>query len=117
MPSISSPEEASALLERCFAAFDAAARAQFEKDGSVDCGSCGGAMLSYPASGPFGEALLASGQASGQAKGDTEVFLARALPQDVQTQHAEVEIMGTRAFMAVAEESGVKHARYWTYTD
>lgn len=102
------------VLEACLAAHAAAALAQFEKDGSVDCGSCGGAMLGYRANTRFAKAILAGrhGYVS-----DGKVFLSVKLPEGVATQHAEVPIQAARAFMAVAESHGFTASKFWTYTD
>ena len=103
-----------ALVEACVAAHDAAARAQFIKDGSIDCGSCGGAMLGYRANTRFAKAILAAGK--GYAS-DGKVFVTAHLPEGVASQHAEVPIQGLRAFMATAEAHGFSAAKFWTYTD
>lgn len=104
----------SEILALCLAAHDAAAWEQFRKDGSIDCGSCGGMMLGYRANTRFARAILAAGQGS---KMGGQVYVKGVLPQGIRTQHAEVPIRGLYAFKAMAEANGIQAAKYWTYTD
>jgi hypothetical protein len=95
-------------------AHHAAARAQFEREGSQDFGQCGGAMLAYRGNTRFSRALVAAGL--GQHMGDG-VYLCAKLPADVRTQSRNVTEDAVRAFRDTAEAHGYKAKRFWTYAD
>lgn len=104
----------SALLASCFEAFDAAAREAFARDGSVDCGSCGGTMLGYRGNTRFAKALAASGRSCSI---DGKVYVASKLPEGVNTQGAHVEDAAMRAFRLVASAAGIEPSKVWSYVD
>lgn len=102
------------LVELCVSAHDAAAWKQFRKDGSIDCGSCGGMMLGYRANTRFAKAIVAAGK--GYVSSGT-VYVSARLPEGICTQHAEVQIQGLREFKAMAEAHGIQPSKSWTFTD
>lgn len=102
------------LLDLAEACFDAAARRQFEADGSVDCGSCGGVMLGYRANTRIAKAIEARG--IGHKMGG-RVYLTKGLPEGVRTQHRTVQEKAHTAFAAVIEAAGLKAAEHRSYVD
>lgn len=101
-------------LDLAEASFDLAARRQFEADGSVDCGSCGGVMLGYRGNTRFAKAMIARG--IGRQMGGT-VYLTKRLPDDVRTQHRTVDEKAHDAFAADAAAAGHKATEHRSYAD
>ena len=102
-----------AIIAECFAAHDAAALAQWEKDGKQDCGSCGGYMLGYRANTKFAKALLAMGAGF---KSD-QIYVAKRFPDEIRSQHDAIEIVAKRAFERKAAEYGIVPSKAWHYVD
>jgi hypothetical protein len=101
-------------LDLAEAFFDREARRQFEADGSVDRGTCGGVMLGYRANTRFAKAMVARG--IGRKMGG-RVYLTRRLPDDVRTQHMTVDEKAHDAFAAVAAAAGHAAAEHRSYVD
>jgi hypothetical protein len=102
------------VLKLALAAYDDAARAQYEREGSRDCGACGGAMVGYSGNTRFAKAMQAAGVGF---RTDGKVYLHSRLPEGVSTQSANVFQAGARAFRELAERWGHKPSKYWTYID
>lgn len=102
------------VIDLACSAFDAAARLQFEADGSQDVGSCGGVMLGYRSNTRFAKALVATGQ--GYASGG-KTYIRRGLPEGVRTQHRTVTEKAHAAFAAVAEVAGFLPTVNYSYAD
>jgi hypothetical protein len=101
------------ILAECVAAHDAAALAQWVKDGERDCGSCGGYMLGYRANTKFAKAILAAGL----GYKSEQVFVNPRLPAPIRTQHDMVEESAKRAFKNKALEYGIAPSKAWSYAD
>lgn len=102
-----------AILAECLAAHDAAALAQWEKDGKQDCGSCGGYMLGYRANSKFAKAIMAAGVGFKSE----QVYVAKRFPEGIRSQHDAIEIKAKRAFEAKAREYGIAPSKAWSYVD
>lgn len=100
------------VIAECVQAYKDAALVQFVRDGSQDCGTCGGAMLAYRGNTKFAKALYVAGIGR-KMDGGMYVSMRSGHP----TQHAEVEIQGLRAFRAKAAEHGFESTKFWTYVD
>lgn len=95
---------------------EAAARAQYVRDGSGDMGDCGGAMLGFDSRTGIARAAIEYGFAHRQGN---ETFLNTALPADIRTQHSMVYVAYAAAFRDEIKAQGYGRAikRYWTYRD
>lgn len=103
------------ILATALESHNAAALAQWEKDGRQDCGSCGGIMVGYRGNSRLAKAMVAAGV--GTNMGGT-VFLSAPLPPEIRSQHAEISIAAGRAFRAaVMLAGGPEPSKIWTYTD
>ena len=101
------------VLDAALAAYDAAALAQFERDGRKDCGSCGGYMLGYKGNSKFAKLMVNRGV--GHSLGRGRVYLAHR--HRFPTQHMEVECAGARAFREVTEAAGIIPSEARSYVD
>lgn len=106
-------EQVDAIIDGAVAAGNAAASAQFEKDGSQDCGSCGGAMLRLKKNSILTKRMIERKL----AHGTDDVFAAIAM--DLPTQHGAVKQAQMRAFCQHIEASIYAGAirEFWTYVD
>lgn len=104
------------VLSLAKAAGDAAALAIWERDGKIDCGSCGGTCCQLDARLGISKAALAQGLAYPSGK---EIWLQLQLPEGVRSQNADIEQAQYRAFRAVLEAEGFGKAvkKCWDYTD
>lgn len=104
------------ILDTARAAADAAALAQWERDGRMDCGSCGGAMLQLDGRSAVAKEALARKWAY---KSGSEVFVMIRVPDGIRTQHATVFENHLRAFRDSLIEQGHAKAiaKFWTYID
>lgn len=96
------------------AAFDHAARRQFEADGSADIGDCGGVLLGWRGNTRFSRALLARGLGY---KCGGRMMLRQSLPEGVRTQHRAVYEKAHDAFAAVAAAAGFEAVEHRSYAD
>lgn len=103
-------------LDKATDAGIAAARAQFERDGRQDCGSCGGAMLSLDARSLLAKRAIARKIAW---RSDRGAYVTLQLPDGVRTQNMEVYIAQMNAFRVSLVDQGFADAvrKYWTYVD
>lgn len=103
-------------LAAAVAAANAAGLAQWERDGKMDCGACGGAMLEFDARTKVAKAAEAAGLAY---RSGTDVWLRLPLPDGVRSQHEAIPQAQHRAFRKTLTAAGFGKAikRWWNYVD
>lgn len=102
-------------LDAAVKAHHEAATATFERDGKVDCGSCGNFMLLFDARSRLTKLAIERGLAS---TGD-EPYLQLSMPDGIRTQNADVYQNAGRAFRNSLIANGYEKAirKFWTYID
>lgn len=105
-----------ALLADACKKADAAALAQWEADGKMDCGTCGGAMLQLDSRTVLAKLAIEAGLAS---KSGSAVYVSLKLPDGVRSQNMAIPVKQMEAFKAelIAQGAGTVIRRYWSYVD
>ena len=105
------------ILATAKAAAHAKALAIWERDGKIDCGTCGGAVFLLKKNTKLAKAAIAGGYAHGD---DSPSIKYDALvPEGVRSQNADIQQDAARAFKKVIEDAGLGFAikKFWTYVD
>lgn len=103
-------------LQAAVAAGQAATLAVWERDGKIDRGTCGGAMLEFDGRSKVAKEAEALGITY---RSGNEYWLTLKAPEGVRSQNADIPEAQFRAFKKVLDDAGLGKAvkRFWTYID
>lgn len=104
------------VLNRAKQAAEAEALRIWERDGKIDCGSCGNAVMLLDKRSKLTKAAIAGGFAWSNG-GD--VFVKGFVPDCVKSQNADISQGAARAFRQVLIDAGYEKSikKFWTYID
>lgn len=104
-----------AALKAAMAAGDAEANRLWERDGKIDCGSCGSACLSLKG----GTKLFKAAATIPALMMGSDGYIVGKLPEGIRSQNADIRqgwyIAFRQSLIAAGYEAAIK--KFWTYID